>query len=185
MIVKRIKLIKRKLGIVCREVLFSIKFDLSFVRTRAWLWIFNSIPDFYCLRVVTTGFLRLAGCKVPILGCYVRRPFYLDRAQNLVIGKGTFINRGLTVDGIGKVTIGAKCKIGPFCVIATTNHEGDDLHDAVASVRIGDRVWIGARAIILPGVTIGDGMIIGAGSVVTKDLLTGKVWVGTPARCLR
>lgn len=86
------------------------------------------------------------------------------------------------------MTIGDDCLIGHNAVFATLNHDLDpsrraDLHPA--PVVLGDNVWIGANVTILPGVTIGDDAVIGAASLVTKDIPVGAVAVGAPARVVR
>ncbi len=104
-------------------------------------------------------------------------------------------NSGLGVDCeiSNYVTIGANVMMGPGCMIYTQNHKYDDLsipmckqgHSEVRPVVIGDDVWIGSRVIILPGVHVGKGSIIGAGSVVTKDVDEYSIVGGNPARFLK
>ncbi|AHG87661.1 transferase hexapeptide repeat containing protein [Gemmatirosa kalamazoonensis] len=95
--------------------------------------------------------------------------------ERLSVGTRTFINSPAHIELNAPVRIGAHCALGHHVVIITTNHEmgpstqraGDIYH---APVTIGDGVWIGACATILPGVTIGDGAFVGAGAVVTRDV---------------
>ena len=103
----------------------------------------------------------------------------------LSIGKGTYLNRNTVVVCHERVEIGANCLVSWDVVIMDTNE-----HDVPESrrnqpIRIGDRVWIGCRAIILPGVTIGSGSVIGAGSIVTRDIPENSLAVGQPARVIR
>ncbi|WP_205505166.1 CatB-related O-acetyltransferase [Pseudomonas viridiflava] len=117
------------------------------------------------------------------------------------IGPFTFLGRDVTV-GPNVQSMGAFCSVGEGALIGPNIHPLDKLTTSAAfiggayrsqlktqlnnrPVRVGNDVWIGAHAIILPGVTIGDGSIIGAGSVLTKDAPPYSIWVGNPARLLR
>lgn len=115
-------------------------------------------------------------------------PFSTDFGRGIRIGRRVFINSGCRFQDQGGVTIGDDCLIGHNAVFATLNHDLDpsrraDLHPA--PVVLGDNVWIGANVTILPGVTIGDDAVIGAASLVTKDIPAGAVAVGAPARVVR
>lgn len=111
---------------------------------------------------------------------------------NLTIGKGTFINTGFRCgvpDG-AVIEIGENCAIGPRVSIETVNHHlrwnnCEKWGAEKASVRIGDRVWIGSGVIILPGVNVGSDSVIAAGAVVTKDVPEKKIVAGVPARIIR
>lgn len=115
-------------------------------------------------------------------------PFYSDFGKNISLGDRIFINSGCKFQDQGGVVIGDDCLIGHNVVIATLNHDlmpsrRADMHPA--PVVIGRNVWIGANATILPGVTIGDDAVVGAASVVTKDVPVGAIVVGSPARVVR
>jgi len=115
-------------------------------------------------------------------------PFSSDFGKNITLGARVFINSGCKFQDQGGVTIGDDCLIGHNVVIATLNHDlapsrRADLHPS--PVVIGRNVWIGANATILPGVSIGADAVVGAGSVVTKDVLAGGIVVGSPARFVR
>jgi len=115
-------------------------------------------------------------------------PFYTDCGKNIRIGKRVFINAGCKFQDQGGITIGDDVLIGHNCVIATLNHVMDPDHrgDMIpASVRIGNKVWIGANVTILQGVTIGDDAIIAAGAVVNKDVTSRAVVGGVPAKVLK
>ena len=106
----------------------------------------------------------------------------------LEIGESTFINAGVSISASRHVRIGDACEIGPGVLIMDNDfHRAGDLTLRPPSrpVRIGNRVWIGARAIVLKGVTVGDDAIIAAGSVVTSDVPAHSVVGGVPAHVIR
>lgn len=112
------------------------------------------------------------------------------KPHKLAIGRGTYINRNTILDAHDELIIGRDCLIGPGCLITDANH-GTQRHMtmrsqpmAAASVRIEDDVWIGAGCVILPGVAIGEGAVIGAGSVVTREVLAYTKVAGAPARVM-
>ncbi len=115
-------------------------------------------------------------------------PLSTDFGRNIRIGRRVFINSGCRFQDQGGVTIGDGCFIGHNAVFATLNHDLDpsrrsDLHPA--PIVVGNNVWIGANVTILPGVTIGDNSVIGAGSLVTKDVPADVIAVGSPAKGIR
>lgn len=115
-------------------------------------------------------------------------PFHADFGRNIRIGRNVFINMGCKFQDQGGITIADGALIGRNVVIATVNHplEPSRRGDIVpAPVHIGEGAWIGANATILPGVTVGDGAVVAAASVVTRDVPAGTVVVGSPARVLR
>jgi acetyltransferase-like isoleucine patch superfamily enzyme len=102
------------------------------------------------------------------------------------IGNGTYLNRNVEIIAQREVAIGRDCQISWDVVIMDTDQHGFQGEVPIPkAVRLGDRVWIGCRTIILKGVTIGDEAIVGAGSVVTKDVPAGAVVAGVPARVIR
>lgn len=115
-------------------------------------------------------------------------PFYTDCGKNITIGKNVFINMGCKLQDQGGIYIGDGTLIGHNVVLATINHDmspkkRSTLH--LAPIHIGKNVWIGSNATILPGVNIGDGAIIAAGAVVTKDVPSNTVAGGVPAKVMR
>ncbi len=115
-------------------------------------------------------------------------PFYADYGLNVTVGKNVFINSGCCFQDQGGIEIGDNVLIGQQVVLATLNH--DQLPEKRASmtpapIRIGNNVWIGAHATILAGVTIGDGAIVAAGAVVTKDVSANTVVGGVPAKIIK
>ena len=111
--------------------------------------------------------------------------------HKMSIGDHSYINHGCcfygsSLDGV-EIVIGNDVALGPHVKIFTATHDYStyDLKDVAASVTVEDNAWVGGGTIILPGVTIGKGAIIGAGSVVTKDVPPFSVAVGNPAKVVR
>lgn len=120
-------------------------------------------------------------------GAVIRPPFYCDYGYNIEIGANVFINFNCVILDICSVSIGDDCQIGPAVQIYGADHPRDPVVrrsglESGKPVKIGRNVWIGGGAIILPGVTVGDDAIIGAGSVVTRDVPAGVTVMGNPAR---
>ncbi len=124
-------------------------------------------------------------------GCYIEPPFHANFAgRNVFMGKKVYANFNLTLVDDGNIYIGDNVMFGPNVTLTTAAHPitaelrrrglqfNKDIH-------IGGNVWIGANAVILPGVTVGENSVIGAGSVVTKDIPPDVVAVGVPCRVLR
>lgn len=115
-------------------------------------------------------------------------PFYTDFGRNIRVGKRVFVNFGCTFMDRGGVTIGDDAFIAPQVQLITENHGLEpDRRRYITSrpIIIGKNVWIGAGAIILPGVHIGDGAVVGAGSAVTKDVPANTVVVGNPTKPIK
>lgn len=117
-------------------------------------------------------------------------PFYADYGDRCLIGDDTYINHNAYLMDGAFITIGVHCFIGPNCGIYTATHpllaeERNKGFEKALPVTIGDHVWIGADVTILPGVTIGSNSVIGAKSVVTKDIPENMIAVGNPCRVLR
>lgn len=115
-------------------------------------------------------------------------PFYTDCGTNTIIGRNVFINAGCCFQDQGGITIGDRTLIGHQVVLATLNHgllPERRNEFSPAPIVIGSDVWIGSHATILPGVTIGDGAIVAAGAVVTKDVPPRTVVAGVPARVIK
>ena len=115
-------------------------------------------------------------------------PFYTDCGRNIHIEKNVFINSGCRFQDQGGLYIGENSLIGHNVIIATLNHDMDPYHRAdlhPKPVHIGKRVWIGSGSIILPGITIGDNSIVGAGSVVTKNVPPDTIVAGNPAKFIK
>jgi maltose O-acetyltransferase len=122
-------------------------------------------------------------------GCAVRAPLYLDYGFNVFLGRDVFINNAVMLADICPIRIGDMTQIGAMAQLLAADHPRDPgLRDAGlengAPVTIGRNCWIGAGALILPGVTVGDDAIVGAGAVVTRDVAPGATVGGVPARPL-
>ena len=120
-------------------------------------------------------------------GAVIRPPFHCDYGLNISLGAGVFLNFNCVILDVVAVSIGDKTQIGPAVQILAADHPRDPARRAAGlefgrPIRIGRNVWIGGGAIILPGVSIGDDALIGAGSVVTRDIPAGAVAFGNPAR---
>ena len=124
-------------------------------------------------------------------GCYLEPPLHANWGGRFVhLGAYVYANFGLTLVDDTHIYIGERTMIGPNVTIVTAGHpvlpalreRGLQFN---APVRIGRNCWLGACSVILPGVSIGDGSVIGAGSVVTRDIPAGVVAVGNPCRVMR
>ncbi|MDV5822199.1 sugar O-acetyltransferase [Sphingobium naphthae] len=120
-------------------------------------------------------------------GSTIRPPFHCDYGFNIFLGEGVFLNFNCVILDVVEVSIGDGTQIGTGVQILTADHPRDAVERAAGlewgrPIRIGRNVWIGGGAIILPGVTVGDDALIGAGSVVTRDVPAGATVVGNPAR---
>jgi maltose O-acetyltransferase len=117
----------------------------------------------------------------------IRPPMFVDYGSHIRIGARTFINFGLTALDVAAITIGDDVLVGPNVQLLTPIHPiapepRRAKWEAALPIMIEDNVWIGGLAVICPGVTVGQDSVIGAGSVVTKDVPPGSIAVGNPAR---
>ncbi len=120
----------------------------------------------------------------------IRPPLYVDYGAHLSIGARCFANFGLVALDVARIVIGDDVQIGPNVQLLTPTHPLDpgprrDKWEAARPISIGDNVWLGGGVIVISGVTIGADTVVGAGSVVTRDLPAGVVAVGNPARVIR
>ena len=132
-------------------------------------------------------------------GSFMQGPVFFHYGKHTRIGKRVFINYNFTVQDDNTVTIGDDCNFGPNCTIVTPvhpmlpderylmyNEKGEKKHMCYARpVVIGNDCWFGANVVICPGVTVGDGCVIGAGSVVTRDIPPMSFAAGVPCRVIR
>jgi maltose O-acetyltransferase len=121
---------------------------------------------------------------------WIQPPFYCDYGYNIQIGAKVFFNFNCVVLDVAQVTIGSRTMFGPNVQIYTATHPMDyklrasGLENA-KPIDIGEDVWVGGSAVICPGVSVGDRSVIGAGSVVTKDIPADVFAAGNPCRVVR
>lgn len=123
-------------------------------------------------------------------GAFINPPFYCDYGTHIETGKNFFANYNCTILDVAKVKIGDYCQMAPNVAIYTAGHPihpitRNSMYEYGKEVVIGDNVWIGGNAVICPGVHIGNHVVIGAGSVVTKDIPDWSVAAGNPCRVIR
>lgn len=123
-------------------------------------------------------------------GAFVNPPFYCDYGKNIEVGKNFFANYNCTILDVAKVKIGDNCQMAPNVAIYTAGHPvhpdtRNTLYEYGIEVTIGNNVWIGGNTVICPGVHIGDNVVIGAGSVVTKDIPDWSIAAGNPCKVIR
>jgi acetyltransferase-like isoleucine patch superfamily enzyme len=110
--------------------------------------------------------------------------------RDVQVGQGTFVNFGCVFDNLAAVRIGARCDIGMEAMFVTSTHEpGAPERRAGAvggkPVTVGDGCWIGARVMVMPGVSVGDGCVLAAGAIVTRDCEPHGLYAGVPAQRVR
>lgn len=120
-------------------------------------------------------------------GLWVEPPFFCDYGANITAGGQVYFNFNCVVLDVAPVRIGDRCMFGPGVQLLTATHPLDPVErsagrEAAKPITIGDDVWVGGGAIVLPGVTVGAAAVIGAGSVVTRGVPARSVVAGNPAR---
>lgn len=123
-------------------------------------------------------------------GLLVEQPFYCDYGYNIRVGKNFFANFNLVILDEAPVTFGDNVFVAPNCGFYTAGHPVDAGERNIGleyarPITVGDDVWIGAGVSVLPGVTIGSNCVIGAGSVVTRDIPSNSIAVGNPCRVIK
>ena len=145
-------------------------------------WEFNSLrPDDPKRRMLLEQIMGQVQEGVTVLS-----PVYFDYGPLTKLGAGTFVNHGCYFMDGGTITIGKNCFIGPFTGFYTAAHPTDYARrnqglEWALPIRVGDNCWFGANCSVMPGVTIGSGCVIAAGSVVTKDIPDNSIAAGVPA----
>lgn len=122
--------------------------------------------------------------------CCIESPFHCDYGYNIVAGDNFYMNVGCVILDGARVTFADNVFVAPHCGFYTAGHPLDHERrnaglEYALPITIGNNVWIGAQVCVLPGVTIGDDSVIGAGSVVTKDIPAGVLAAGNPCRVIR
>lgn len=143
----------------------------------------------------TSDFDRIRGVVNELFGksdetTFLNPPFYCDYGSNIEVGKNCFINYNCTILDNAKVVLGDNCLLAPNVSIYTAGHT---IHPAARAlgyeygipVTVGDNVWIGGNTVICPGVHIGSNTVVGAGSVVTRDIPEWSFAAGNPCRVIR
>lgn len=121
---------------------------------------------------------------------YAQPPFYCDYGCNISVGENFFANYGCVILDVNKVTIGKNCMLAPGVKIFTATHpvRAEERYNGVElgyPVTIGDNCWIGGGAIINPGVTLGNNVVVASGAVVTKSFGDNVVLAGVPAKVIK
>lgn len=121
---------------------------------------------------------------------FINPPFYCDYGFHIEVGENFFANYNCTIIDVAKVKIGDNCQLAPNVAIYTAGHpvhpdSRNSLYEYGIGVTIGDNVWVGGNTVILPGVHIGSNTVIGAGSVVTKDIPDWVIAAGNPCKVIR
>ncbi len=121
---------------------------------------------------------------------FVNPPFYCDYGKHIEVGKNFFANYNCTLLDVAKIKIGDNCQIAPNVAIYTAGHPihpitRNSAYEYGKEVIIGDNVWLGGNTVVCPGVHIGNNVVIGAGSVVTKDIPDWSIAAGNPCKVLR
>ena len=154
-------------------------------RCRTLLQAFNPEPDEEERLALLRELLGRIGS-----GSFIQPPFACDYGTNVSIGDEVFVNFNAVILDCAPVTIGGGTQIGPGVQLLAADHARDPesrrvLLELARPISIGSNVWIGGAAIVLPGVSVGDDSIIGAGSLVTRDVPSGVLAVGNPCRVVR
>jgi acetyltransferase-like isoleucine patch superfamily enzyme len=134
-------------------------------------------------RIINSGNVRIAD------GCILQSDVYIRAGAqgSVVFRRGCMINSFARFFGHGGIELGEDTQIGPGVTITTTQHDYDEpgLPEIFSKVTLGKSVWVGASSTILPGISIGDNSVVGAGSVVTKDLPPNSIAAGVPAKIIK
>ncbi len=158
-----------------------------FLKARELVAAYNQAPatDGDLLRRILTDLLGSVG-----EGVEIRQPLAVDFGAHISIGARSFANSGLTALDVARITIGEDVQLGPNVQLLTATHPLDaqarrEGWETGLPITIGDGAWLGGGVIVVPGVSIGENTVVGAGAVVTKDLPAGVLAVGNPARVIR
>ena len=171
---------------------------LEFIRGDATLRAIRERAESLCFRLNHTppeeGEQRQAILRelIPNQGrdCFIKPPFLCDYGEFIVLGDRFFANYGCKLVDGGTITFGKDVLVGPGCTFVTVNHAVEPKRRLrgvmqCKPITVGDNVWFGAEVTVCPGVTIGDGCVIGAGSVVVKDIPAYTMAAGNPCKVIR
>jgi acetyltransferase-like isoleucine patch superfamily enzyme len=176
-----------------REVDHPVRMGLALLPDDArqalrWLLRGHAATSTLLPTAVRRALLRLGGVQLGAVIWGLERCYF--ESENVSIGPGCAVNAECWFEGHGRIVIGRDCLFGSQVMILTSDHAIDpngqvSRTPTYGEVHIKDRCWIGTRVMIMPGVTIGEGTVIGAGALVTKDCDPGAVYVGVPAKRVR
>lgn len=156
-------------------------------RSKELCFAYNALPadSLEKRREILTKLLGKTGKSFEI-----QPSFWCDYGYNIELGENFFSNHNLVILDCARVTFGDNCLVAPNCGFYTAGHPLDAEQrnsglEFALPITVGNNVWIGGNVVVLPGVTIGDNTVIGAGSVVTKDLPSGVIAAGNPCKVIR
>lgn len=158
------------------------------VASRRWAFAVNTVAASpWLTNERRLRLLQRQGLDIEPAQIYPRCYFH---SANLHVGRDAMLNHGVHIENVERVVIGPRTQVGIFTTIVTSTHEiGDHEMRAAAwhrhPVSVGAGCWLGARVLILPGVTVGDGCIVAAGAVVADDCRPDGLYAGVPARRVR
>lgn len=135
---------------------------------------------------------EILGELIPNAGenCFIKSPFFCDYGEYITLGRNFFANYNCKLIDGGPITFGDDVLVGPDCTFVTAVHPTDPVKRRAGfmqykPITVGSNVWFGAGVLVCPGVNIGDDCVIGAGSVVVKDIPAGSVAAGNPCKVIR
>jgi acetyltransferase-like isoleucine patch superfamily enzyme len=168
-----------------RRLIIFLYSSYSYCSTLLWLFL-DLMPHFVRGFIFRFYFKKFGKGGLLDYRCFIRYPWRVSIGNNVDINRGCELYSSMqTSDGI--ITLEDNVVLGPGVVIFSSTHDYNSLGlpDISAPVKICRYVWVGGKSIILPGVVIGEGAVIGAGSVVTKDIPPYCVAVGNPAKVIK
>ncbi|PSK40402.1 hypothetical protein C7M61_000037 [Candidozyma pseudohaemuli] len=168
---------------MARNLSTEMALDYANIRMKDYNY---DLEKYYAARYEYLG--KLFGKVEPDL--VLEAPFYVDYGCNTKFGKRNYFNFNLTLLDCTLITFGDNVMAGPNVTFTTATHPTDPTlrkkgDEYAFPITVGNNVWFGSNIVVLPGVTIGDGSVVGAGSVVTKDVPANTVVVGNPARVIK
>ena len=172
-----------------QHLYWNIRRQFFFLQQRWFYSVSFLLLDNMMSGRIRAAMLRANGARIG-KNCFIRGGLQIQEGFDLNLGDDVFINAGCCLDTSAPITLGNRVQLAYQVTLVTGGHE-IGTHDSRAGshapkpISVGDGAWVGARVVILPGVTIGAGAVVAAGSVVTKDVLPDTVVGGVPAKVLR
>ncbi len=171
------------------SVYWKVRRQLFFLQQRWFSFFSFLLLDNYASSRIRASLLRLYGAQIGE-NCFIRGGLKMQESFNLHLGDSVFINAECCFDCSAPITIGDHVQFAYQVTLVTGGHKIGERGNRAGehnpkSIVIGDGAWIGARAMILPGVTIGAGAVVAAGAIVTKDVAADTLVAGVPARPIR